>query len=60
MRVSTLMLDAYHVKLLNILRPDVRYKNERKDNPALRGLNLVIAAFLFVVLPPFRLYPTAS
>lgn len=32
--------------------PDVRYKNERKSNPALRGFTLVVAAFLFVTLLP--------
>ncbi|CAF9919184.1 MAG: hypothetical protein ALECFALPRED_001080, partial [Alectoria fallacina] len=26
--------------------PDVRYENEKKNNPALRGLTLVVAAFL--------------
>ena len=42
---------AYQVPILNILRPDVEYKNEKKSNPALRGVTLVVAAFLFVVLP---------
>ncbi len=50
-RVSALILNGYQLQLLNLLRPDVRYNNERKSNPALRGVNLVVAAFLFVVLP---------
>lgn len=58
-RVSALLLNEYQSQSLNLLRPDVRYKNEKKNNPALRGLTLVVAAFLFVVAST-RIYPTAS
>lgn len=50
MRVSGSMLDTYLFILLKILRPDVRYMNETKNNPALRGWRLAIAALLFVIL----------
>ena len=47
-----MILEEYQVQLITLLRPDVRFTNERKSNPALRGWTLVIAAFLFVALPP--------
>jgi len=40
------------MQLLNQVRTEVRYSNNKKSNPALRGLTLVVAAFLFIVLPP--------
>ena len=35
-------------KQLTLCSPDIPYKNERRSNPPLRGIVLVVAAYMYV------------